>query len=307
MAREMRTKDNRTPEEPFATRDTSMTTNEATSPDEPKLTTPDGRELFLRCEGDPSARLAFVVVHGLGEHAGCYDDFTTRMTSLGRGVLIYDQHGHGHSPGRRGDAPDFATMVNDVAVALEFAAKHFSRAELVLFGHSMGGNLVLNHLLDRDHEYARRVIVSNPMILPPDPPTRPQAFAAWLTGKIIPRLRFSASIEPAQLTQDAEARNLLADDDLIHELLSVGIGSQLINQGLWLLDHAERLRVDLLVLTGSDDELCDAETTDRFVSQAGSRCTRIDFTGLRHSLLLEKKRDQVYRAIEGWLQNDAGV
>ncbi|TWT95104.1 alpha/beta hydrolase [Neorhodopirellula pilleata] len=274
-----------------------MTTQDQT------LETPDGRSLFLRCEGDPSAALAFVVVHGLGEHSGCYDDFIERMTARGRGVLIYDQHGHGQSPGRRGDAPDFETLVNDIAVALEFAAKHFAQAEIVLLGHSMGGNLVLNHLLDRDHEYVRRAVVTNPMILPPDPPTRPQAFAAWLTGKLIPRLRFSASIEPTQLTQDPEMLRELADDDLMHEKLAVGIGSQLINQGLWLIDHADKLNIDLLVLTGSDDELCDTESTEQFVEKAGSGCRHIEFAGLRHSLLVESERDQVYRAIEDWLQS----
>lgn len=270
---------------------------------EKSLETPDGRSLFLRCEGDASTDLAFVVVHGLGEHSGCYDDFIRRMTDRGRGVLIYDQHGHGQSPGRRGDAPDFATLVNDIAVALEFAAKYFAHAEIILLGHSMGGNLVLNHLLDRDHEYVRRAVATNPMILPPNPPTRPQAFAAWVTGKLIPRLRFSAAIEPTQLTKDPETLQSLADDDLMHEKLAVGIGSQLINQGLWLLDHADKANINLLVMTGTDDELCDTESTEQFAKKAGLGCQHIVFDGLRHSLLVEPEREQVYLTIENWIRS----
>lgn len=271
------------------------------SPAETFLTTPDDRELYARLAGPADAGTAFIVVHGLGEHSGCYEDFISRMREGGRAVLVYDMHGHGRSPGRRGDAPDFDTLVDDIAVALEFAAKRFTNAELILVGHSMGGNLVLNHLLGRDHEYVRRAVVTNPMILPPDPPTRPQAFAAWLTGKLIPRIRFSASIDPTQLTRDPEVMEEFADDELLHEKLSVGIGSQLINQGLWLLDHAARLRQDLLVLTGSEDELCDRETTTKFISAAGERCTHVELEGYRHSLLLEKDRDAVYREIESWL------
>ncbi|MEO9593155.1 alpha/beta hydrolase [Rhodopirellula bahusiensis] len=279
----------------------------ATQIESPTLVTPDGRELHCRHAGKSSAGLAFVVVHGLGEHSGCYDDFAERMTSLDRGVVLYDQHGHGRSPGARGDAPSFDTLVDDIAVALEFAAKTFPNAELVLLGHSMGGNLVLNHLLGRDYEYVRRAIVTNPMILPPNPPTRPQAFAAWLTGKLIPHIRWSASIEPTQLTQDAEALRSLAEDELIHEKLSIGIGSQLVNHGIWLIDHAKELNVKLLVLTGDEDELCDSDTTDEFIEKAGPSCHRVSLDGLRHSLLIEDERDLVYDAIEGWLLDTASL
>lgn len=282
-----------------------MSTSIQQSHREQTLKTPDGRQLGLRCEGDANASLAFVVVHGLGEHIGCYDDFVERMTAAGRGVLIYDQHGHGESPGRRGDAPDFDTLVNDIAIALEYAAKHFRKAEIALLGHSMGGNLVLNHLLDRDHEYVQRAIVTNPMILPPNPPTRPQAFAAWLTGKLLPHIRFSASVDPEQLTRDANVQAKLATDDLTHEKLALGIGAQLINQGLWLTEHADQLEVDLLVLTGEEDESCDRKTTDEFVVKAGERCQQQIFPGFRHSLLIERNRGQVYDAIDAWLDSMA--
>ncbi|MCC9643221.1 alpha/beta hydrolase [Rhodopirellula sp. JC740] len=261
----------------------------------------DGRELHCQVDGPAAADLCWVVVHGLGEHVGCYPDFVQRMTDKGRGVVLYDQHGHGESPGARGDAPSFETLVDDITVALDFAAQQFPSAELVLLGHSMGGNLVLNQLLGRENQHVRRAVVTNPMILPPNPPTRPQAFAAWLTGKLIPHIRVSASIDPTQLTQDEDALRQIATDELVHESLSIGIGSQLLNHGIWLLDHASKLEHDLLVLTGSEDELCDSQTTVDFVRQAGSHCQHVPLVGMRHSLLIEADRDRAYRAIEAWL------
>lgn len=44
-----------------------------------RLCTPNDRELFLRCEGEPDCETAMVVVHGLGEHSGCYDDFVNHL------------------------------------------------------------------------------------------------------------------------------------------------------------------------------------------------------------------------------------
>ena len=61
------------------------------------------------------------------------------------------------------------------------------------------------------------------------------------------------------------------------------------------------------MLTGAEDELCDSETTDEFVENAGRLCHRVSFDGLRHSLLIEDERDQVYDAIENWLLDTAAL
>ncbi|SRR6056297_1091700 len=265
------------------------------------LTTPDDRGLHCRWWGDDDPALAFVVVHGLGEHSGWYQDFGQRMQSLGRGVLAYDQHGHGKSPGRRGDAPSFDLLVDDIAVALHAAQQKWPRAELMLLGHSLGGALVLHHLLDRDGRRVERAVMTNPMILPPDPPTKPQAFAAWLTSKWIPHWRMSAGIEPEELTQDTEVLRRLANDPLVHEKLSIGIGGHLVSQGHWLVENAAKLSCKLLLLVGEEDTLCDTQTSKAFADRAGDLCQRIDFPGLRHNLLLEKDRQVVYQGIEDWL------
>lgn len=266
------------------------------------ITTTDDRGLHCRTYGPETAQMALVVVHGLGEHSGCYEEFGQRMAEQGVSTLAYDQQGHGKSPGRRGDARSFDMLVDDIAVALSAARVRYPDAELILLGHSMGGNLVLNHLLGRDCPLVLRAIVTNPMILPPDPPTRPQAFVAWLTTKIVPHLRLSAGIDPTQLTRDEAVLAELANDPLIHEQLSIELGGQLLAHGHWLMENADKLSRPLLLLKGSDDELCDADSTNKFVDQAGEFCQRIDFPGLRHNLLLERDREPVYEAIFRWLE-----
>lgn len=266
------------------------------------MTTPDGRGLHVRRWGNRQCKRRIIVVHGLGEHSGWYVDFAKRSAKRDIATLIYDQHGHGKSPGRRGDAPSFDTLIDDVDVALNEAAQDDPDAERILLGHSMGGSIVLNYLLDRSSEKVSRAIVINPMILPPDPPTRPQAFAAWLTAKLIPRFRLTASIEPEQLTQDADVIEQLADDPLLHDQLSIGLGGHLVAQGHWLLENAHRLKQPLLMLIGKDDELCDERTSRLFADRAARHCERIEFPGLRHNLLLEMSRQVVYDALFNWVE-----
>ena len=50
-------------------------------------------------------RGAVLVVHGLGEHAGRYDQLARALNSWGFAVRSYDQYGHGESDGTRGGLP----------------------------------------------------------------------------------------------------------------------------------------------------------------------------------------------------------
>ncbi|KAA5542579.1 lysophospholipase [Roseiconus nitratireducens] len=267
------------------------------------IETPDGRGLHCRTWGDSDSDRVFVVVHGLGEHSGYYADFGARMAEHGYATFAYDQHGHGKSPGRRGDAPSFQTLVDDISVAFDVARQRWKRSRLAALGHSMGANLLLRNLIERDDSQVDCAVVTNPMILPPDPPTKPQAFAAWLTGKLIPHFRLSASIEPTELTQDTDVLQDLADDPLVHNQLALGIAGPLVSSGHWLLENADRLRTRVLMLIGEEDELCHAASNQQFADAAGETCRRQVFAGLRHNLLLEEERDQVYQTLLDWIQH----
>ncbi|MDM4014047.1 alpha/beta hydrolase [Roseiconus lacunae] len=269
------------------------------------ITTADERGLHCRTWADDQCKYVLIVVHGLGEHSGCYDEFGSVMCERGIGVYAFDLHGHGKSPGVRGHAPSLDTLVDDIEAVCNYVSEQHNRddsgVQVSILGHSMGGHLVLRYVLDQDRCNVARAIVTNPMILPDNPPTKAQSFAAWLTSKVIPRVRMSADIDPSDLTQDEDVLVKLGRDPLMHEQLSIGIGGELMSSGHQLVENANELSIPLLVLRGGDDDLCDVETTDAFCDAAGTLCDSHTFDGLRHSLLLEKEREQVFDSIQQWL------
>jgi alpha-beta hydrolase superfamily lysophospholipase len=264
--------------------------------------TVDDRGLHCRRWGPHESQTALVVVHGLGEHSGWYDEFARFMAGQAVSTFAYDQHGHGKSPGVRGHAPSLETFVQDIQTVCRYVTEQQPQSEVVLLGHSMGGHCVLRFLLDSELPRIDRAVVTNPMILPKHPPTEAQSFAAWLTAKVIPRFRVTTEMNRTQLTQDSEMLERLSDDPLLHEKLSIGVGGELMSSGHQLIDRAGELRTSLLFLIGGDDELCDTETSQLFCDQGGDRVIRKAFPGLRHSLLLETERQQVFRAIGRWLR-----
>ena len=74
----------------------------------------DDTQMFYRLWDAPGRRdRAIVLFHRGHEHSGRWQDVVDRLGLPDVPIFAWDARGHGLSPGQRGDAPDFATMVRD--------------------------------------------------------------------------------------------------------------------------------------------------------------------------------------------------
>ncbi|MFW5986333.1 MAG: alpha/beta hydrolase [Halanaerobiales bacterium] len=112
----------------------------------------DGTQLHVyKWESKLSAtRGAVLIVHGMAEHAGRYDEFASHLTEAGYTVFAHDQRGHGKTAEKFGEfgfiAPDngWQKLVKDIESLMDFIDDETSCNSLFLFGHSMGSLLVRN-------------------------------------------------------------------------------------------------------------------------------------------------------------------
>ena len=93
--------------------------------------------------GPPKATV--VRVHGLGEHSG-RNAHVARGSRGGYAVAMFDLRGHGESPGGRGHTPFNRTM-EDIAACFAYAREQIPDVPRFLYGHSLGGLLVLTYAL----------------------------------------------------------------------------------------------------------------------------------------------------------------
>jgi alpha-beta hydrolase superfamily lysophospholipase len=246
------------------------------------------------------ARVACVFVHGLGEHAGRYRELAQALARVGVASLAFDLPGHGLSPGRRGAPPSYDAMLDDIDHARQTLKSHLPSIPQVLLGHSMGGNLAINYSLRWPHDLAG-IILAAPMMLPANPPKRDQIFAAWLTGKLLPFIRFRTNVLPDQLTHDPEQIERLANDPLMHNQMSLRLGTQLLAQGRWSLDQASKLQLPLLVLHGEQDTLTESQASHALCIRVGEQAEFFSFPEMYHGLLYERERADVFARIITWL------
>jgi acylglycerol lipase len=281
---------------------------------------------------EPVAMLC--IAPGLGEHGGRYEDFVPPFLTAGWGVAVLDLQGQGLSPGRRGCIHSYDSLLADVAACLDlargitdparFISANLNTANLntanspatprldigrlqalpgrkvFLYGHSMGGNLVLNTAL-RLQVKLDGAISSSPMLRAVRPLSRPAMAVARTLLRFMPNYQLKAPVRTEYLSRDADALQKYRDDSLVHRLVSLRLGAALIDSGVWALENAETLAVPTLLMHGLADPITDARASQEFARRAGNCCEAKFFPDLLHDIHREIGRQDVFDAIFAWL------
>ncbi len=273
------------------------------------MTLDDAGGVFARLwsHGNGDERGVAILVHGLGDHGGRHAAFARHLVSDGWAVLAMDLPGHGRSPGRRGIASSYDSLMKMIAAARRQMRARFGPLPQLLIGHSMGGNLAVNYLLRR-HEFdggslqaPAGMVLMAPMLMPPEKIDRTQIFAAWGTGQLLRRIRISKPARLDQLTRNTKAAEAIENDPLQHSQISLYLATQLLAQGRFALDHASEIRTPTLVVYGQHDELIDQSACRNLAIRIGDEAECVCWPGGRHDLVHDVDHEQVTQHLRQWI------
>lgn len=239
------------------------------------------------------------IVHGLGEHSSRYAQFAGRLAAEGYRVVGYDQRGHGRTEGKRGDAPSYEDLLDDVEALIVNCRAENPNLPIYLFGQSFGGNLVLNYALRRRSNLAG-VIASSPLLQPTHSPPRWKQSVARVLACVYSSFTFHTGVQAEQLSHDPAVVAAYQADPLVHDQVSARLAVAMLEAGEWALEHAAKLSVPTLLLHGSADAITSVDATFAFAQRAGDRSKLHTFPGLFHELHWEREGDAL-QVIVDWL------
>ena len=285
-----------------------------------RLRVSDGVRLEGQTWEPPCPRGELILVHGLGEHLGRFHEMASFFAERGLRIVLYSHRGHGRSSGPRCHSPSFNRLLDDLREVLHAKG---TPADLptFIFGHSMGGCIVLSFALRAsadaaaDHGVAKNaserpgltchrlagVIAASPLLLPAQPVPAWKKRLAQLADILYPRLVFDPHIDPSILTRDERIQASLQRDPLWRPFITARLALELFAAGQRALDHAASLTLPALLLHGSDDALTDPEATRRFAEISSEQSTFILFPGMRHELHHDIGRTDVWGRIWRWI------
>jgi alpha-beta hydrolase superfamily lysophospholipase/SAM-dependent methyltransferase len=261
------------------------------------MTLPDGTELFYRA-WLPSAPTdkSLVVFHRGHEHSGRVQDIVEALGLDDVAVFAWDARGHGRTPGDRGYAPGFATMVKDVDCFVRHLCETYQQRpeNMVLLAQSVGAVTVATWV----HDYAPRI---RAMIL-----AAPALEIKLYVPMAIPGLRLllkvrkerktfiKSYVKAKMLTHDPEQARRYDGDSLIARAIAANVLVDLHDTSARLIDDAGAIRVPTLLLAAGTDWVVKLGPQRRLFERLGAPVKRMKvFPGMYHDLLHEKDRHLV--------------
>ncbi len=262
----------------------------------------DGLQLVGRSwepAGEP--RAVVCLVHGLGEHCGRYQHVAAALTEAGFAVLACDQRGHGRSAGKRGVIPSYDALMDDIGLLLEQASQRYPVKLRFLYGHSLGGNEVINYALRRKPALAG-VVATSPGLRTAFKPPAAQLAVGRLMNKVWPSFTMPNGLELAAISRDPAVVEAYQQDPLVHDRLSARLGMELLETGEWAIAHAGEFPVPLLLMHGTADRLTSYEASQEFASKAPDYTLKL-WDGLYHETHNEPEKDVVLGTVISWIND----
>ncbi len=262
----------------------------------------DGTRLFYRAwqpvsELPERPRRALVFLHRGHEHSGRIGALVERLALKQDWAFAYDARGHGYSPGERGDAPDFATLVDDLDIFVRHITAQYgiTRDNMIVVANSVGAVVAATWV----HDYAPRIrglvmaaaAFSIKLYVPLAKP------ALRLARCFKPALFVTSYIRPGMLTHSDEEAKAYADDPLIAKSISARILLELADTAQRIVSDAAAIDVPVLMLAADKDYVVSEAPQRRFFDKLGSPLKRyIRLTDCYHAVFYERDTTTAIRA-----------
>jgi len=249
--------------------------------------------------GDTEA--VIILVHGIGEHIGRYKHVFKYFNKNNISVAAFDLRGHGRTKGRRGYSPDYDSMLDDIAQFLLYVKIQFKGVPVILYGHSMGGNLLANFVMKYSPDVAG-VILSCPGLQLGYDAGRFKLLLAKIFWRIVPGLTVKNVLDVKYLSRDPVVIENYINDDLTHNRISIRFALETMAAGKWALDNAEKFNLPLLLMQASKDKIVDVKKNIEFARSVSGPCEIKEWPGLYHELHNEHEYEQVLEYVLHWIK-----
>lgn len=254
---------------------------------------------IIRSPGE-NARALILFVHGLGEHLQRYNHWSDLFAGENIAFAGLDLPGHGRSEGRRGSIRSFSVLDEMIDILLKTATRTFPGVPVYLYGHSLGGGIVLDYLIRRNPKI-KGAIITSPWLLLSIEPSKIKTMLASVAGRIMPGLVQQSGLNTIHLSHDESVAELYNNDPLVHNKISLRLFMAATNAARNSLRNASDLKIPTLIIHGSDDHICSPEGSKEFAMKTPMAELKI-WDGGFHELHNEPFKEEVFKYIVNWMK-----
>ena len=264
---------------------------------------PDGLKLFYRYWIPQQPEKILCIIHGHGEHSGRYEHVAHYFSDHNVAVFAMDLRGHGLSKGKRGHAPSQEVLLRDIEELVKAAREMYNDLPLFIMGHSMGGNLVANFMIENKSKEISGFILSSPWFKLAFEPPKLKMQLGRLMSKIWPAFSEHNGLDISHISKDSEEVKKYKDDPLVHGMISAGL-FQIIDIGCEKsLTGSAGIKTGGLIYHGSSDMIIDYAATEQFAkSNPLFEWHLLD--GVYHEPHNDLEKSEVLKMLTDWIEKN---
>jgi alpha-beta hydrolase superfamily lysophospholipase len=170
----------------------------------------------------------------------------------------------------------------------------------VLYGHSLGGNLVTNYLIN--HSLIPDAgVISSPWFTLAVSPSWIKIAMAHIMKHILPRMLVKSDLEASYLSHDPEVVQKYMSDPLVHQTILPKLFLEIEVNGLKASTSIYKINIPLLVMHGGSDSITSVKQTRQFVFNASKKTTYKEWPDGFHELHNEYFEAEVFQFLLDWL------
>lgn len=251
-------------------------------------------------EPDTAPKAAVALVHGLGEHLGRFAHVGEAFSKAGYALMGIDLRGHGRSDGPRGHTPSIEAFMQDIDLLLEHVHARYPGLPTFLYGHSLGGILVLSYGLRRKPDL-KGVIATSPGLHTALEQQPAKIMMSKALGGIAPTLSIPSGLATSGLSHDPQVQQAYLSDPLVHDKVTLGFGKAMLGAITWALQHASEFPLPLLLMHGTDDQIAFPSSSQEFAAALADKATLVLWKGLYHETHNELNKAEVLQTSIQWM------
>ena len=247
-------------------------------------------------------RANIILIHGLGEHIHRYEKWAGMLNNEGIGFTGMDLPGHGKSDGSRGYIKNYSLTYQTIEILMESTRNTFPGTPVFLYGHSLGGGIVLDYLIRKKPEI-KGAVVTSPWLKLSFEPARSKIVLASVMKNILPGMVQPSGLIVDHLSHDREIVERYSADPLVHDKISVSLFHSAMSAARYSLANANELNTHILIMHGREDKICSPEGSRLFASKTTFADLKMWDDGY-HELHNEPFRNDVFAYLINWINRN---
>ncbi len=262
----------------------------------------DGLEMYAQSWKPEDPKALVCLVHGLGEHSGRWDHVGKTLAEAGFALVAFDLRGHGKSGGQRGHFPSLEALMDDIHDHIRQGGEKFPGLPVFLYGHSLGGLLVLNYATYHKHGLTG-VIATGAGLRSPVLEQNAKVALSKVLGGLLPRVTIPTGLDANGISRNPEVVNAYKKDPLVHGVATLSAARVGISAVDRAFEQASEFPVPLLLMHGTADKVTYSHGSQEFSALVTSNSTLKLWDGLYHEIHNEPEQEEVLAFMIDWMNS----